>query len=319
MRILDNLFVILFNEREKLMNNIRVNFSIKDLENLTGIKAHTIRIWEKRYNLLEPNRSETNIRNYSLGSLQKLLNISFLNNSGYKISKIAQLREEEIPIKVREIASRAKVEDHAINALKLAMLNFDQVLFYNTYNNLIGSKTFSEVFYDVFLPLLNEIGLLWQTDTITPAHEHFLTSHMKQKILLNIERLQSLEPKPDSRSFILFLPDNEVHDIGLLFINYQLRSKGYHTIFLGESVPMDSLESVLEFFNEITFISYFTVNPEVAEIPNYIKDFSELLLRDEKTKLILLGPKLISLDEASFELPERVKLYDSIENLVKDL
>lgn len=299
------------------MNNIKVNFSIKDLENLTGIKAHTIRIWEKRYNLLQPNRSDTNIRNYSLSSLQKLLNISFLNNSGYKISKIAQLSDDEIPVKVREIASRAKVEDHAINALKLSMLNFDQVLFYETYNNLIEHRSFNDIFYNVFLPLLNEIGLLWQTDTITPAHEHFLTSHMKQKILLNIERLQSLKPKPDSKTYILFLPDNEIHDIGLLFINYQLRSKGFHTIFLGESVPMDSLSSVLEFFNEITFISYFTVNPELDDIPKYIADFKKKLL-SETTDLVLLGPKLMSLDE-NLELPEGVAIYDSIENFVKDI
>ncbi len=300
------------------MNNIKIIFSIKDLENLTGIKAHTIRIWEKRYNLLQPDRTDTNIRNYSLSSLQKLLNISFLNNSGYKISKIAQLADDEIPIKVREIASRAKVEDHAINAFKLSMLNFDQVLFYNTYNNLIENKSFNEIFYSIFLPLLNEIGLLWQTDTITPAHEHFITAHIKQKILLNIERLQSLEPKPVSKTFILFLPDNEVHDIGLLFINYQLRSKGYHTIFLGESVPMSSLVSVLEFFNEITFISYFTVNPEVGEIPKYLNDFKSLLLSSATTNLMLLGPKLLSLDE-NLDLPEGITIYDSIENLVKDI
>lgn len=300
------------------MNNIKVNFSIKDLENLTGIKAHTIRIWEKRYNLLQPNRSDTNIRNYSLLSLQKLLNISFLNNNGYKISKIADLKEEEIPIKVREIASRAKVEDHAINAFKLSMLNFDQVLFYNTYNNLIENKTFSAIFYTIFLPLLNEIGLLWQTNTITPAHEHFLSVHIKQKILLNIERLQILEPKPVTKTFILFLPDNEVHDIGLLFINYQLRSKGYHTIFLGESVPTESLASVLEFFNEITFVSYFTVYPEASDIPDYISNFEETLLNNAKTDLILLGPKLMSIKE-DFMLPNNVSIYDSIENLVKDL
>lgn len=299
------------------MNNIQVNFSIKDLENLTGIKAHTIRIWEKRYNLLSPNRSETNIRNYSLTSFQKLLNISYLNNNGLKISKIADLREEEIPIKVREIASRAKIEDHAINALKMAMINFDQVSFYNTYNNLIESKTFSEVFYSVFLPLLNEIGLLWQTNTITPAHEHFLSVHIKQKILLNIERLQSLEPRPVSKTFILFLPDHEIHDIGLLFINYQLRSKGYHTIFLGESMPMESLTDLHEFFNEITFVSYFTVQPETENIAPYIEKFNDLLLKKDNSKLMLLGPKLAELKD--MKLLEKVSIFNSIENLVKDL
>ncbi|GAA4281269.1 MerR family transcriptional regulator [Gaetbulibacter aestuarii] len=297
------------------MNNIQVNFSIKDLENLTGIKAHTIRIWEKRYNLLSPDRTDTNIRNYNLSSFQKLLNISYLNNNGLKISKIAKLKEEEIPIKVREIASRAKVEDHAINALKMAMINFDQVLFYNTYKNLIETKTFSDIFYTVFLPLLNEIGLLWQTNTITPAHEHFVSVHIKQKILLNIERIQSLEPKPESKTCILFLPDHEIHDIGLLFLNYELRSKGYHTIFLGSSVPMDSLVDLHEFFNEITFISYFTVYPEVEKIPEYIAEFDSTLLLKENTKFMILGPKLAEVKD--LKLPKNVATYDSIEKLVK--
>lgn len=299
------------------MNNIRVDFSIKDLENLTGIKAHTIRIWEKRYNLLSPNRTDTNIRHYSLASFQKLLNISYLNNNGLKISKIASLSEDEIPAKVREIASRHKIEDHAINTLKMAMLNFDQVMFYNTYNHLIEKKTFSDIFYSIFLPLLNEIGLLWQTNTITPAHEHFLSVHIKQKILINIESLQSLEPKPVSKTFVLFLPENEIHDIGLLFINYKLRSKGYHTIFLGESVPMESLKDLLEFFNEINFISYFTVYPEAQDILLYTEKFNQLLLNKENTRLFLLGTKLSEIDVT--KLPEKVTTFNSIESLVKDL
>lgn len=299
------------------MNNIKVNFSIKDLENLTGIKAHTIRIWEKRYNLLSPDRSDTNIRNYSITSFQKLLNISYLNNNGLKISKIASLKEEEIPIKVREIASRGKVEDHAINALKMAMLNFDQVLFYNTYNNLLENKTFNAIFYTVFLPLLNEIGLLWQTNTITPAHEHFISVHIKQKILLNIERLQSLAPKPVSKTYVLFLPDNEIHDIGLLFVNYELRSKGYHTIFLGESVPVESLTDVLDYFDEITFVSYFTVYPIEEEITSYLENFSELLLKKKNSNLFLLGTQLA--DYSDKKLPKGISIYKSIENLVKEL
>lgn len=299
------------------MNNIKTNFSIKDLENLTGIKAHTIRIWEKRYDLLQPDRSDTNIRSYSLSSFQKLLNISYLNNNGYKISKIAELQEDEIPIKVREIASRAKVEDHAINAFKMAMINFDQILFYNTYNNLIETNTFSDIFYNVFLPLLDEIGLLWQTNTITPAHEHFISVHIKQKILLNIERLQILEPKPVSKTFVLFLPENEIHDIGLLFVNYQLRSKGYHTIFLGESVPMDSLIDLLDFFDDISFISYFTINPPTEEIQDYLNAFHKSLLIREKSKLLLLGKKLSDLE--GIALPQNVLTYISIKNLIKDL
>jgi len=300
------------------MNNIKNDFSIKDLENLSGIKAHTIRIWEKRYNLLEPERTDTNIRHYSLESLQKLLNVSYLNKNGFKISKIAKLKSDEIPANVREIASRVNVEHHAINAFKMSMLNFDQVLFYNTYMNLLEGNTFRDIFYDVFIPLLNELGLLWQTNTITPAHEHFLSVHIKQKILLNIEKLQNLEPKPITRTFVLYLPENEIHDIGLLFVNYELRSRGYHTIFLGESVPMNSLSAVLEFFNEITFISYFTVKPEEdKDVINYIVDFEKQIINKKSTKLWLLGQKLAQIDITGYS--DSIVGFKSIKDLVKEL
>ena len=130
------------------MNTIKTSFSIKDLENLSGIKAHTIRIWEKRYNLLIPERTDTNIRTYNLQSLQKLLNISFLNSNGYKVSQIAALDEFQIATKVKEISFLGNVESHAFNAFKLSMLNFDQALFYNTYNRLLEEKSFREIFYD---------------------------------------------------------------------------------------------------------------------------------------------------------------------------
>ena len=298
------------------MNNIKVDFSIKDLENLSGVKAHTIRIWEKRYNLLQPNRSDTNIRQYSLKSLQKLLNVVYLNNNGYKISKIANLKEEEIPISVREVASRGKVKHHAINAFKMAMLNFDQVLFYNTYNNLLDGKTFREIFYEIFIPLFDEIGLLWQTDTITPAHEHFLSTHIKQKILINIEKLQSLEPQPVSKTYVLFLPDNEIHDIGLLFINYELRSRGLHTIFLGESIPMESLTDLYNFYDDIIFISYFTIKPEKDKIQKYLQKFSDTII-NKNTKMYILGKQIDNLDLSN--LPNSISTYKSILDLVKIL
>ncbi|KJD34814.1 MerR family transcriptional regulator [Tamlana nanhaiensis] len=298
------------------MNMIKSNFSIKDLENLSGIKAHTIRIWEKRYNLLSPNRTDTNIRYYSLESLQKLLNISFLNKHGIKVSKIAKLSNQEIAAHVREIASREKLEDHAINTFKMAMINFDQILFYNTYNSLIETRSFSNIFYNVFLPLLNEVGLLWQTSTITPAHEHFLSIHIKQKILLNIERLQLLEPKPNSRTYILFLPENEIHDIGLLFINYKLRSKGYHSIFLGESIPMNNLSYLLDFFNHITFVTYFTVAPEEEKIAEYLSEFNKLLLKQDN-KLFVLGQKAKTI--LPEHLPKSISVSNSIKNFINQL
>ena len=159
------------------MNNIKKRFSIKDLENLSGIKAHTIRIWEKRYDLLSPERTSTNIRTYSLSSLQKLLNITLLYNHGHKISKIAKIPDQNIPEMVRDIVAHNSVKNHSINAFKLSMINFDQTLFMKTYDGLQSDKKFHEIFREVFIPLLNELGMLWQTDTISPAHEHFLTNH----------------------------------------------------------------------------------------------------------------------------------------------
>ncbi|WP_299225891.1 MerR family transcriptional regulator [uncultured Psychroserpens sp.] len=299
------------------MNNIKNTFSIKDLENLTGIKAHTIRIWEKRYNLLQPERTDTNIRYYSLANLQKLLNISYLNNNGFKISKIAAIDGEEIPKLVKEVAQSDTTNNHAIDTFKLSMLNFDQKLFYDTYEGLMKEKSFTQIFYEDLIPLLSQIGLLWQTDTITPAHEHFLTSLIRQKILINTELIQSKNQVVTDKTFVLFLPDNEVHELGLMLINYELIAKGHQSIFLGQSVPLDSLRDLLTYYDEITFVSYFTVKPEKDEIENYIKKFSDKILVKKTINLWILGRMLEELDLDT--LPKQIFPFDTIKNLVKKL
>ena len=299
------------------MNNIKTTFSIKDLENLTGIKAHTIRIWEKRYNLLEPERTETNIRYYNLASLQKLLNVSFLNNNGYKISKIAKLKRENIPLLVKEISENSDSKENTINAFKLSMLNFDQILFYNTFESLKKEKSFREIFYEIFIPLLNEIGMLWQTDSITPAHEHFITTLIRQKILVSTELYQSKKTNISNKTFVLYLPDNEVHELGLMYINYEIISKGYHSIFLGQSVPIDSLIDILTYYDDITFISYFTVKPEKDELLNYINEFNEKILLKGNSDFWLLGKQLEYIN--TDKLPNNITTYKTIDSLVKKL
>jgi DNA-binding transcriptional MerR regulator len=292
-------------------------FSIKDLENLTGIKAHTIRIWEKRYSLLSPKRTDSNIRYYDLASFQKMLNVSYLNNNGYKISKIATLKPKEIPALVREIASQTNLESHAINSFKLSMLNFDQALFYNTYESLLKDKSFVNIFYDIFIPLLTEIGLLWQTNTITPAHEHFLTTLIRQKILINTEFIQS-EAKPNSKkTFVLFLPDNEIHELGIMFLNYQIVSHNFHCIFLGQSVPMESLADILNYYDDIIFLSYFTIKPLKEEIDNYLSDFSESLLKKSNAEFWILGQMLNSIDMDN--IPPKIKCFKSIQEVTDNL
>ena len=299
------------------MNSTEHVFSIKDLENLSGVKARTIRIWEKRYNLLKPKRSKTNIRHYDLNNLQKLLNISFLNSNGFKISKIAALDETELAPKTRELAFMGKNDSQAIVAFKLAMLNFDQILFYNTYNSLLEEKSFRTIFYEVFIPLLFDLGMLWQTNTISPSHEHFLTVHIKQKILVHIERLQSTDPRPSTKTVVLFLPENETHDLGLLFINYEILSLGYHTIFLGENIPLNNLKYINKLYDDIIYISYFTIKPSDNEIHNYLKIFSEEYLSVNKNSAKLIGHRIRNLNPEN--VPKNIMLYDKIEDLVKDL
>ena len=271
------------------MNNVKNVFSIKDLENLSGIKAHTIRIWEKRYNVLEPMRSDTNIRSYDIKNLQKLLNIVLLHNFGYKISKIATLDQAQINKLSSDIISEKSAKNHAISSFKMAMMNFDQSLFFNTYNQLLNEKTFQEVFYTVFIPLMNELGFLWQTETISPSHEHFITYLIKQKLLINTEKVQILEPTKNDTVFVLFLPLNEIHELGLMYLNYEILLNGYQTIYLGESIPTDSLIDLKNSFEKITFLSYCTVEPDQENINEYLTDMHAKILENTNHELFLLG------------------------------
>lgn len=299
------------------MNNVKNVFSIKDLENLSGIKAHTIRIWEKRYNVLEPMRSDTNIRSYDIKNLQKLLNIVLLHNYGYKISKIATLDQAQINKLSNDIISEKSAKNHAISTFKMAMMNFDQSLFFNTYNELLNEKTFKEVFYTVFIPLMQELGFLWQTETISPSHEHFITYLIKQKLLINTEKVQVLEPTKNDKVYVLFLPLNEIHELGLMYLNYEILLNGYQTIYLGESIPTDSLVDLKNSFEKITFVSYLTVEPNQEEINEYIVDMQTKLLDNTNHELLLLGrmTQFIS----TKELSKNIHLFSSIEELANTL
>lgn len=294
------------------MNNVKKNFSIRDLENLSGIKAHTIRIWEKRYNLLSPERTTTNIRTYSLQSLQKLLNITLLYNNGLKISKIAKLNEAEIPVKVQEIVAVENSQNHILNAFKMAMINFNQTRFAITYNGLLAEHSFRDIFKNYFIPLLHELGLLWQTDTITPAHEHFITGLIKQKIQVNIEKLQLNEPTKKDKTFVLYLPENEIHEIGLLYLNYEVTLNGYQSIYLGQSIPLENLEELKGFVKNIFFISYFTVAPSKNKIDKYIEDLSQVIQSD--CEVWLLGRQTQYIDSET--LAPNIKIFSSLEQMI---
>ena len=299
------------------MGNIKQNFSIKDLEYLSGIKAHTIRMWEKRYGVLKPNRTDTNIRTYSVNGLQKILNIAFLNENGYKISRISNMSDDDVGKLVRRITTSKSNVNRAVQSMKVAMMNFDQPLFLKTYDGLLTNKTFRDIYNDVFIPLLEQIGYLWQSGTITPAHEQFISNLIKQKLFMNIENLQKVQPINKDKVFVLFLPEEEIHDIGLFYTNYELLSHGYKVIFLGQSLPMEDLSYLSKLFETTVFISYLTTKPE--NLDEYVDKFTKHICTDEKCEYWILGRKAEEVLKDGKTLPERVKAFSSINHLTFNL
>lgn len=296
---------------------IQTSYSIKDLENLSGIRAHTIRIWEKRYKLLEPSRTNSNIRYYDSDALVKLLNVTLLYNNGFKISKIAAIPEKEIPSVVRENITIDTIKDSSINSFKMSMLNFDGFLFEQTYGRLLGQKSFREIFLNVFIPFLEEIGILWLSESITPAHEHFVTNLIKQKMLINIERMQIL-PRDDADTvYVLYLPLNEIHELGLLFLYYEILVKGRAGIYLGQSVPAQNLKSLQTSNQKIVFVSYFTTQPASIDLPAYLRNFEKEILKGRDDELWVLGRKS---EEVSRHYEDKsIYSFNSIEDMLKKL
>lgn len=300
------------------MEHIKQNFSIKDLEHLSGIKAHTIRIWEKRYDILNPERTDTNIRTYNGENLQKLLNISFLNSHGYKISRISKMQESEINSLVKRISASSSEENRAKNSFKMAMMNFDDRLFQRTYNKLREKRSFREVFHDVFIPLLDEIGLLWQTDTIKPIHEHYIVELIKQKIYLNIADLKAEIPEDEDETlYVLFLPNNEIHDIGILYLNFEILNAGKNAIYLGPSLPLDHMEYLMKIHSNLVYVSYLTITPINTEVQDFIDEFQKKICHDKKHELLMFGQR--TKEVTIKDLPDNIKVFSSMIDFINTL
>ncbi len=268
---------------------VKTQFGIKDLENLSNVKAHTIRIWEKRYNLLEPDRTDTNIRKYDLENLKKLLNIAYLYNAGYKISKLASLNQTQIQTLIKKNIN-GQDSGYMLNILKSAMLEFDGDLFDSTIEKILEQKSFKEVFSEVFVPMLTEMGILWHSGTIDPSHEHFVSEKIKHAIIKQSEN-QKRTNSDKTQVFVLYLPYQEIHEIGLLYANYELLSNGFNTIFLGANIPLESLIYVLKIKANVRFVTYFTVRPENDNFEKYLDDFQNDVFSQKTCELWVLGRK----------------------------
>lgn len=297
-----------------MINKIQYTFSIQDLELLSNIKAHTIRIWEKRYNLLQPNRLNRNIRLYDIQDMQKLLNVSLLLNHHFKISEVAQLSHQAMEQRVKEIAEQELNQDHNIHSLLVSMFTLDDKLFERTYQQQIKKLSFQVLFTECYLPLLKHIGALWQTNSIQPTHEHFISNLIYQKIALNIASLDEVETK-DKQVNILFLPQGEIHEIGLYFLLYKLKLKGLHTIYLGRDIPMENLRNIKKQFDQINWVSYFLINRSIEEKEEFLHELKELTKNTNHTCQILGS---IWSDYPLNKLPENISIHSNLDIWQKD-
>ncbi len=216
------------------------SFNIKDLENLSGIKAHTIRIWEQRYTFLNPNRTGTNIRIYSNEELKTVLNIALLNKYGFKISHIAQMNKEELKNKIFSLTNLQAQQERIVNEMINCMIDIDFEQFESILDQHISRLGIEKSITQIIFPFLERVGILWVTSNINPAQEHLITNIIRQKIILGIETVTSIFNS--TKLCIVFLPEGEHHELGILFIHYLLKSKGIKVIYLGANVPIADIE-----------------------------------------------------------------------------
>lgn len=212
------------------------SFTIKDLENLSGIKAHTIRIWEQRYSFIQPNRTDTNIRFYSNEELKKILNIALLNKFGFKISHIDKMNDAEIKEKILSLNQFEAQQDRMVNTLIQCMVDLDMESFEKVLDDFIASKGIEKTISQIIFPYLEKIGVLWVTNHINPAQEHLVSNIIRQKLIMGIEQVEV--PERINKTVLLFLPEGEYHEIGLLFMNYILKARGVNCIYLGSNISI---------------------------------------------------------------------------------
>lgn len=280
------------------------NYSINDLEKITGVKAHTIRIWEKRYDIVHPSRTDTNIRYYCDEDLKRLMNISVLLKHGYKISKLARLDQNEISNRIKEIAFLNN-NGHTchIDNLVISMIDLDEVKFDKTLSSLIIKEGFEKAVFEVIYPFFDKIGILWQTGTINPAQEHFISNLLKQKIYTAIDGVAP-ETNEHSKKFVLFLPEWEMHELGLLFYNYMLKVRGHKVIYLGQNVPYPDVQQVYDLHKPDYLFTSFSFAVDDEKFRNYIgrlsNDFADI-------KIFITGLQVAHLDK----LPSNMIRLDS--------
>ena len=273
------------------------HFSIGDLEQLSGIKAHTIRIWEQRYGILRPVRTATNIRTYCDDDLRRLLNVATLCGRGHRISQVAKLSEQELSKAVISCNDETHSQNycHQVNALLAAMLEMDEPQLTRVLANVTAQYGFEQAILRVAYPFLQRIGVMWQAGSVNPAQEHLVTNLLRQKMMAAVDALPSVQPSR-ARRWVLFLPEREMHELALLFMNYALRARGHHVLYLGQNLPITELQAVCAAYQPHAAITVMTAVPERHEVPEFVQELRRLC---PDVQLYLYGP----LAQMEFELP----------------
>lgn len=287
------------------------SYSIKDLEVLSGIKAHTIRIWEKRYNLLVPQRTDTNIRFYTDDDLRKILNISLLVRHGFKISKVARWSDEKIREAILELTQSGSSESDYIDQLLMYMINFDDAGFTRVTNEVINKMGMEEAISKVFFQLFVGIGTFWQVGSIFPAQEHFVTNIFRQKLIVEIDKLETNNGK--GTTILFYLPENEYHEISLLFYSYLAHKYGYHVIYLGQTVPFDDLKKIAAQIQIDYVFTAFIHSVEKEELENYLNELKNLFGHQ---KIFITGGQI---QQYNPELPRNIKVIKDYHDFKKYL
>ncbi|MDR1865491.1 MAG: MerR family transcriptional regulator [Bacteroidales bacterium] len=278
------------------------NYSIKDLENLTGIQAHTIRIWEQRYKLLAPRRTPTNIRVYADKDLRKLLSVALLNNNGLKISKIANLTDADITNAVLKLteSSDSSLENY-IDTLKLIMIEMNESKFEKLFGHLVLQLGFEEAIMKVFVPFFTRLTYLWQTESVSLSQIYFISALYKQKLYVALDGLAPANAT--QRTFVFFLPKTEWSDNGLLFSNYVARKRGFQTIFLGGDLSADEVIDVVQknpdsYFVSVATLAKIDVTAYYKKILSACNDGQRLLVTGNQAELIKISdPHLVFVED----------------------
>ncbi|MGY6558900.1 MAG: MerR family transcriptional regulator [Nitritalea sp.] len=281
-------------------------YSIKDLEQLSGIKAHTLRVWEQRYKLLSPKRTDTNIRYYDDFDLKLILNVALLNDNGFKISKIASMTEDEMKQEVIKLTERSLTHDDQIHTLTICMIEMDEERFDKVLSSNILKLGFEQTMMHIIYPFMSKIGVLWQTGAINPAQEHFISNLVRQKLIVAID---GQVYKGGGKKFLLYLPEGELHEISLLFAAYLIKAKGHKVIYLGQSTPDEDLTLVYRLHKPDYLMTVLTTNPAADQVQSYIFQLSE---RFPQAEIILSGYQIIGQD---LDFPGNIRIMNYIRDI----